>query len=79
MALPREAQGRVAPVPLAFSIHHLGAPGPSLLGTGEGRMDQVARSAGCPILRFVLAKGGNPSPFVPRAEGRWPHRRCWSG
>jgi hypothetical protein len=27
---------------------------------------QVAR---CPILRFFLAKGGQPSPFIPHAEG----------
>jgi hypothetical protein len=47
---------RVPPVSMTLPNQAEGAPGPSLSGTGE--IDTMHVLAGCPILRFFLAKGG---------------------
>jgi REP element-mobilizing transposase RayT len=52
---------RVAPVPVRSPVHAEGAPGPSLLGTGDGR--QVAHSSRyqklCPVHRGLIPMSGS--------------------
>ena len=56
----------MVPVPVPFSGHHEGAPGPSHLGTGETGPDQPKAYPQIPFQH----KRGHP------AQAGWPLRQC---
>jgi hypothetical protein len=73
----RWASGRVAPVPVRFSTHAEGAPGPSQLGTGDGSASLHKPAPGWSILAVyerrahpLSANGGVPLPHLQQFPPR---------